>query len=92
MLNERAVRRTLMIVGAVLLLVSLVLTEPQRLADMAVASVGAVMLLTGLYLSRRAERRTAEKAEKEKRLLAVEPDRVPEEAELPKREPFDGEG
>jgi hypothetical protein len=91
MVGVGALRKGLVTVGAILLLASLVLTEPERLADMVVASVGAVMVFGGLYLSRRAERRSTEMAEREERALAVKPDVVPEEGELPRREPFDEE-
>jgi len=59
---------------------------------MAVVTGGFVMVLSGLYLSRRAKRRTMEKAETEKEALEAEPDTVPEDEELPRRDPFDGEG
>lgn len=64
--SNELLRRALLFVGAVLLLFSVVLTEPQTAADMAVVTVGAVMVIVGLYLSRRAETTAVEKAEREK--------------------------
>lgn len=83
-------RRALLFVGAAALLVSLVLTEPQTATDMAVATAGLVMVLAGLYLSRRAEDAVMEKVDREKAALEARPDSVPEEGELPRRNPFDG--
>jgi len=89
--NEK-LRRALLFVGAVLLFVFVVATEPQTTADMAVVTVGVVMVLVGLYLSRRAETTAVEKAERERKTLEAEPDVVPEDSELPRRNPFDGQG
>lgn len=85
-------RRALLFAGAAALLVSVVVTEPQTATDMAVATGGFVMVLAGLYLSRRAQKAEMEKAEVEKRALEAEPDTAPEGEELPRRNPFDGEG
>jgi len=90
--TDGRLRRGLTAAGAALLFVSVVVTEPQTTADMAVVTGGFVMVLSGLYLSRRAKRRTMEKAESEKEALEAEPDTVPEDEELPRRDPFDGEG
>ncbi|MDZ7689540.1 MAG: hypothetical protein U5J64_12685 [Halobacteriales archaeon] len=89
--NEK-LRRVFLFVGAVLLFVFVVATEPQTVADMAVVTVGVLMVLVGLYLSRRAETTAVEKAELERKTLEAEPDVVPEDAELPRRNPFDGQG
>lgn len=91
MIKESTVRRILLIVGSAILVVSLVLTEPERIADIAIAFVGVVMLFAGLYLSRKAENETVEKAKKEREMFAVEPDVVPEEDDLPRRSAFDGQ-
>lgn len=91
LIEDERIRRTLVFVGAVLLFVSVVVTEPQTTVDMAVVTVGAVMVLVGLYLSRVAQETALEKAEREKAVLDAEPDTVPEDAELPRRNPFDGE-
>ena len=82
-------RRTLLFAGAAALLVSLVLTEPQTATDMAVATAGLAMVFAGLYLSRKAEDAVIEKADREREALEARPDRVPEEGELPRRNPFD---
>ncbi len=89
--SNETLRRALLLVGAVLLFFSVVLTEPQTAADMAVVTVGAVMVIVGLYLSHRAEGKAVKKAEREKAALEAEPDVAPEDAELPRRNPFDGE-
>ena len=85
-------RRLLLLVGAVLLFFSVVVTEPQTKTDMAVVTAGAAMVLVGLYLSRKAEETVLEKAEREEDVLDAAPDIVPEDSELPRRNPFDGEG
>lgn|GEM_PF-3426344 len=90
--DDGKLRRSLLFVGAVLLFVSVVVTEPQTTTDMAVVTAGAAMVLVGLYLSRRAEETVLEKAEREEDILEAAPDVVPEEGELPRRNPFDGEG
>ncbi len=87
---EATLRHVLLAVGAAVLFVSVVVLEPQTAVDMAVVFVAAVMVVVGLYLSRRAEKTTVEKAEKEKEVLGVAPDVASEDAELPRREPFDG--
>lgn len=90
--TDGRLRRGLTAAGAAVLFVSVVVTEPQTTADMAVVTGGFVMVLSGLYLSRRAKRTTMEKVDREKKALEVEPDTVPEDEELPRRDPFDGEG
>jgi len=89
--TNKKLRRALVLVGAVLLFVSVVVTEPQTTVDMAVVTVGAVMVLIGLYMSRLAQETALEKAEREKAALDAAPDTAPEDAELPRRNPFDGE-
>jgi glucose uptake protein GlcU len=89
MVKKGAVHRTLLVVGSAILVSSLVLTEPERLADIAIAFVGVVMLFAGLYLSQKAENETVEKAKEERELFAVEPDVAPEEEDLPRRSAFD---
>jgi len=89
--SNRPLRRTLVLVGGAVLFVSAVVLEPRTAADMAVVSASTAALLAGLYLSRRAERRTVEKAGHEEEALAVPPDVVPEEDVLPRRNPFDGD-
>lgn len=91
MIEDERIRRVLVLVGAVLLFVSVVLTEPQTTVDMAVVTVGALMVLVGLYMSRLAQETALEKAEREKSALDAAPDTAPEDAELPRRNPFDGE-
>jgi len=86
--SNELLRRALLFVGAVLLLFSVVLTEPQTAADMAVVTVGAVMVIVGLYLSRRAETTAVEKAEREKAALEAEPDRRARGRRTTKEEPF----
>jgi sulfite exporter TauE/SafE len=90
--TNKKLRRALVFVGAVLLFFSVVVTEPQTTTDMAVVTAGAVMVLVGLYLSRKAEETVLEKAEREEDVLDAAPDVVPEESKLPRRNPFDGEG
>lgn len=92
MATNRRLRRALVFVGAVLLFVSVVVTEPQTATDMAVVTVGVFAVLVGLYLSRVAQHTALEKAERETDALEVAPDIVPEDAELPRRNLFDGEG
>lgn len=84
-------RRGLVLAGATVLFVSTVVLEPQTVADMVIVSVATVSLLAGLYLSYRAENETAEKAKREEQRLAVAPDVVRENNELPRRKPFDGD-
>ena len=91
MIEDERLRRALLFVGAVLLFASLVVTEPQTTVDMAVVTVGVVMVIVGLYLSRKAEETAMEKAESEEAVLEAAPDVVPEDAELPRRNPFDGD-
>jgi sulfite exporter TauE/SafE len=90
--DDGRLRRLLLLVGAVLLFFSVVVTEPQTTTDMAVVTAGAAMVLVGLYLSRKAEETVLEKAEREEDVLDAAPDIVPEDSELPRRNPFDGEG
>lgn len=89
--TDGRLRRSLTAAGAALLFVSVVVTEPQTTTDMAVLTGGFVMVLSGLYLSRRAKRTTMEKAQTEREALGAEPDTVPEDEELPRRNPFDGD-
>lgn len=91
MIEDERIRRALVFVGAILLFVSVVLTEPQTATDMAVVTFGAAMVLAGLYLSRVAHETAMEKAKREKDVLDSPPDVVPEESDLPRRRPFDGE-
>jgi len=91
LIEDERIRRALVFVGAVVLFVSVVVTEPQTATDMAVVTFGAAMVLAGLYMSRRAQETALEKAEREKDLLESPPDIVPEESKLPRRNPFDGE-
>ena len=91
MIEDKRLRRALLFVGAVLLFASLVVTKPQTTVDMAVVTVGVVMVIVGLYLSRKAEETAMEKAEAEEAVLEATPDVVPEDAELPRRNPFDGD-
>lgn len=90
MVSEKVLRRALLAIGAAVLFVSVVVLEPQTVADIAIAFVAAVMVVAGLYLSRRAEKTAVEKAEREKEALGVTPDVASEDDELPRREPFDG--
>lgn len=84
-------RRFLILAGGAVLFVSAVVLEPQTTADMAVVVAGTAALLAGLYLSRRAEAEEAERAEREKEMLGVVPDTVPEGEELPRRDASDGQ-
>lgn len=89
--ENRPLQRGLVLAGGTVLFVSTVVLEPQTVADMVIVSVATVSLLAGLYLSYRAENETAEKAEREEELLAVAPEVVRENDELPRRDPFDGD-
>jgi hypothetical protein len=86
--EDRRFRRALILISAAVLFVSTVVLEPRTVADMVIVAVATGSLLIGLYLSRRAENERAEKAEREKRSLTAAPDVVPEDDELPRREPF----
>jgi len=92
MVSEKRLRHALLAVGTAVLFVSVVVLEPQTAVDMAIAFVAAVMVVIGLYLSRRAENTNVRMAEREKDYLGVSPDVAPEDSELPRRDPFDGQG
>jgi len=89
--DKERVSRFLILTGSVVLFVTVVVLEPRTVADMVVAGFGTASLLVGLYLSRRAEMETQERAEREAEVLSGTPDVVPEGDELPRREPFGGQ-
>ena len=90
--QSELLRKVLILGSSVVLLVSTVILEPQTAADMAIVAVATASLLLGLYLSWRAEKETAKRAEHEGEVLSAAPDVVGEEDELPRREPFGRQG
>jgi len=90
--DTKPLRRTLLLSGGFILTVFVTIFEPRSTADMVAVSAGVAMVISGLYLTRRAEDEAMERVERERELLVGEPDTAPEDGELPRRGASDGEG
>jgi len=89
--SRRTLRRASLAAGTVLLLATVVVFEPARLADIGIASVGLVLVLYGLYDLRRVEEAASKMAEREREALEGSHGYVSETESLPRRDPFDAD-